>query len=219
MRSLALFFALVIAPCLHAQQACTRPICNVSPDSLQLSSLIDFNDVTSSIGIGSRIDEVLKRDGAAFGERFIGQTRHAHGDHDVISGAPILPLTLRDGGRGQTLGAMHLKGSIVLHGHGHRVYPKVEAVGEGSVAVLFDRDQPALSFDLRGGEQGFASVIFIRRDGSTIDTHTLGPLGEDSFGFERKSGQPDIAGFILLNTDPQGIALDNLRFDGFDLLG
>jgi len=31
--------------------------------------------------------------------------------------------------------------------------------------------------------------------------------------------QPDIAGFILLNTDPQGISVDNLRFEGCDLLG
>ncbi|MGB7317163.1 MAG: hypothetical protein WBC85_04280 [Planktotalea sp.] len=188
-------------------------------DSLRFSKIIDFDDVISSIGIGSRIDEVLIRDGAVFGERFAGQIRGASGDFDVISGVPVVPLTMLDGGPGQTLGAMHLLGTIVLHGHGHRTYPRVEAVGEGSLAVLFDRDQPSLAFDIRGGEQGFATVRFFRRDGSVIDTLTLGPLAEDSFGFTRQNSQPDIAGFLLLNTDPQGIALDNLRFEGFDLMG
>lgn len=219
MRCLVISLALLLAPPLAAQEKCARPICEVPPDSLRFTKLIDFDDVTSSIGIGSRIDEVLVRDGAIFGERFAGQKRETQGDFDVISGPPQLPLTILDGGPGQTLGAMHLLGTIVLHGHGHRTYPRVEAVGEGSVAVLFDRDQPSLSFDIRGGEQGYASVQFLRRDGSLIDTLTLGPLGEDSYGFMRQNMQPDIAGFVLLNTDPQGVALDNLRFEGFEMLG
>ncbi|MGH1577477.1 hypothetical protein [Planktotalea sp.] len=212
---LVLFFASPLA----AQETCSRAICQVPHDSLNFTKLIDFDDVMSSIGIGSRIDDVLVKDGAVFGERFAGQQRKASGDYDVISGAPLLPLTILDGGPGQTLGAMHLPGTIVLHGHGHRTYPRVEAIGEGSVAVLFDRDQPALSFDIRGGEQGYASVQFIRRNGTVIDTLTLGPLAEDSFGFMRQDMEPDIAGFLLLNTDPQGVALDNLRFESFDLMG
>lgn len=219
MRFLAFSLALFCATPLAAQSPCTRAICQVPHDGLRFTKLIDFDDVISSIGIGSRIDNVLVKDGAIFGERFAGQERVASGDYDVITGAPMLPLTILDGGPGQTLGAMHLLGTIVLHGHGHRTYPRVEAVGEGSVAVLFDRDQPALSFDIRGGEQGYATVQFINRGGTVIDTLTLGPLGEDSFGFSRQNMQPDIAGFILLNTDPQGVALDNLRFEGFDLMG
>lgn len=215
LRSLLILLALSTS----AAQACERAICLVPSQSLTFSRLIDFDDVTSSIGIGSRIDTVIARDGAQFGERFAGQTRSAQGDFDVITGAPHVPLAVIDGGPGQTLGAMHLLGTIVLHGHGHRSYPRVEAVGEGSVAVLFERDQPALAFDIRGGEQGYASVQFLRRDGSRIDTLTLGPLAEDSFAFMRKDMQPDIAGFILLNTDPQGVALDNLRFEGADLMG
>lgn len=219
MRVLALTFALLCAAPLGAQTSCARAICEVPQSSLSFTKLIDFNDVTSSLGIGSRIDEVLVRDGVVFGERFAGQIREASGDFDVITGTPLLPLTVLDGGPGQTLGAMHLLGTIVLHGHGNRSYPRVEAVGEGAVAVLFERDQPTLGFDIRGGEQGYASVQFLRRDGSVIDTLTLGPLAEDSYGFMREGMQPDIAGFILLNTDPQGIALDNLRFEGFDLMG
>ncbi len=219
MQRLALSFFCLLATPLAAQDTCSRAVCEVPHDSLRFTKIIDFDDVMSNMGIGSSIDEVLIRDGAVFGERFAGQQREENGDYDVISGAPFVPLQVLDGGPGQTLGAMHLPGTIVLHGHGHRTYPRVEAVGEGSIAVLFDRDQPSLSFDIRGGEQGYATVRFMRRDGSMIDTLTLGPLGEDSFGFARQKMQPDIAGFILLNTDPQGVALDNLRFEGFDLLG
>jgi len=104
-------------------------------------------------------------------------------------------------------------------GLGSRVYPKVEAVGEGAIAVLFERDQPALAFDIAGGEQGYASIKFINRQGEEIDTVTFSPLTEASYGFARQKMEPDIAGFILLNTDPQGISVDNLRFEGFDLMG
>ena len=41
---------------------------------------------------------------------------------------------------------------------------------------------------------------------------TLGPLAEDIFGFERAGGVGDIAGFLLTNDDPEGLALDNVRF-------
>ncbi len=219
MRILAIIFALLAAPPLVAQDACNRAVCLANPESLVFSKLIDFDDVLAALGLGSRLDEVLVRDGTAFGERFAGQTRKADGDFDVISGTPLLPLKVLDGGEGQTLGAMHVRGSIVLHGHGPRVYPKVEAVGEGSIAVLFERDQPALAFDIAGGEAGYATIQFIRRDGTAIDSVTFGPLAETSYAFTRQNMEPDIAGFVLINTDPQGISLDNLRFEGFDLMG
>ena len=85
-------------------------------------------------------------------------------------------------------------------GYGTAGFPKRDAQGEGAIAVQFDRDQPALAFDLRGGEGGTAQVQFLRRDGSVITTLQLGPLAED------------IAGFVLTNSDDQGLALDNLRF-------
>ena len=219
MRKTLLTLALLCAAPLAAQETCQRPVCLTDPNSLTFSKLIDFNDVLAALGLGSRLDDVLVRDGTIFGERFAGQTRVADGDFDVILGKPLVPLTVLDGGEGQTLGAMHVRGSIVLHGHGPRVFPKVEAVGEGSIAVLFERDQPALAFDIAGGEQGYASIQFIRRDGSEIDTVVFGPLGETSYAFTRQLMQPDIAGFVLVNTDPQGISLDNLRFEGFDLMG
>jgi hypothetical protein len=198
MRNTMFTLALLTTVPFAAQAACERPVCLTDPESLLFSKLIDFDDVMASLGLGSRLDDVLIRDGTTFGERFAGQSRHASGDFDVITGKPLLPLTVLDGGEGQTLGAMHVRGSIVIHGHGPRVYPKV---------------------DIAGGEQGYASIKFINRQGEDIDTVTFGPLTEASYGFARQKMEPDIAGFILLNTDPQGISVDNLRFEGFDLMG
>ena len=144
MRILAITLTFLFAAPLAAQTKCERAVCQAPFENLRFSKLIDFDDVLSSMGLGSRIDDVLVRDGVTFGERFAGQLREANGDFDVISGTPLLPLTILDGGPGQTLGAMHLQGTIVLHGHGNRTYPSVEAVGEGSIAVLFERDQPSL---------------------------------------------------------------------------
>ena len=219
MRQFIFSLALLSAAPLAAQDTCERAVCLVSPDSLTFSKLIDFNDVMAALGLGSQLDEILIRDCTTFGERFAGQSRQANGDFDVITGKPFVPLTVLDGGEGQTLGAMHVRGSIVLHGHGPRVFPKVEAVGEGSIAVLFERDQPALAFDIAGGEQGYASIQFINRQGEEIDTVTFGPLSAARYAFSRHLLPPDLAGFILVNTDPQGISVDNLRFEGFDLMG
>ena len=139
----------------------------------------------AALGLGSRLDEVLVRDGTTFGERFAGQTRQANGDFDVITGHPFRPLTVIDGGEGQTLGA-HTCARVdrVAWPRSH-VYPEVEAVGEGAIAVLFESDQPALAFDIAGGEQGYATIQFINRQGEQIDSVTYGPLDETSYAFVR----------------------------------
>jgi hypothetical protein len=77
---------------------------------------------------------------------------------------------------------------------------------------MFDADQPALAFDLRGGEGGLAQVQFLRRDGSIISQLSVRQVSEYAVGFKRKDGVSDIAGFVLMNVDPQGLAIDNLRF-------
>jgi hypothetical protein len=193
-------------------RACDAPVCMVDRDHIYLPEIVTFDDLPSGYGLGTRIDTVLDQPGARFGEHFHGQTRGAQGDHDLISGVARAPLTLRDGGEGETLGIMRLLGSNILLGHGPRKFPASEAVGEGAIAVLFDRDQAALGFDLRGGESGLAEVSFLTRDGRVIHRMTLGPVGEDQFTFARRDMQADIGGILIQNTDAQGIAIDNLVF-------
>lgn len=203
----------------QAALACDDPVCLVANDTFRFTQNVTFDDVPSSIGIGRAHDEVLRRPGAAFGERFAGQSVIENGTYDRIEGTPWAPLELRAGEPGRALGAMHVTGTTVLQGLGERGFPRVEAVGEGAIAVLFDRDQPAFSFELRGGEQGFATVVFLRRDGVTIQSLVIGPLGEGEHTFQRRDLVPDIAGFVLMNSDPQGIAMDNLRFENDQLMG
>ena len=199
--------------------ACDTPICEVAPETLRLSRHITFDDQLSSFGVGREIGGLLEQPGATFGERFAGQVLTPEGDFDRFTGQPLAPLTILSGDKGQTLGILRLMRTSVLQGHGPRGFPRSEAVGEGAVAVLFDHDQSALALDIRGGEQGYATLIFLRRNGTEIHRLSLGPLSETSHGFLRQGGISDIAGLIVTNSDPEGIALDNLRFDRDPVIG
>lgn len=192
--------------------ACDTRVCLVDPDALALPQIITFEDTRASYGPGHLVADVLQLDGASFGERFAGQTLSAEGDHDVLTGHALPPLTLLAGEEGQNLSVVYFAGNTVLNGYGVAGYPKRHAQGEGAIAFLFDEDQSALSFQLRGGEDGAARVVFYHRSGAEIMAMQLPPAGEHAFGFLRATGEADIAGVVITNTDPQGLALDNLRF-------
>jgi hypothetical protein len=204
----ALLFALLPTSAL----ACGGPICIVDPDSLVLPKIIDFDDLASGWGPGIEIDDVLPLKGASFGEHFAGQQVGNTDTFDEITGPAYQPLTLMAGPEGQNLSVVNFSGNAVINGWGAAGFPKREAQGEGAIAVLFDADQSALSFDLRGGEAGSAFVTFLRRDGGIIAVVPVTPTGEFAVGFIRANGQEDIAGFVITNTDPQGLAIDTLRF-------
>ena len=195
-----------------AALACGAPVCLVDPDSLALTQIITFDDMRSGGGPGHKVDDVLPLPGATFGERFAGQAVTLSGPHDQITGAPFSPLTMLPGAAGQNLSLVHFSGNTVLNGYGAAGFPKRDAQGEGAIAVLFDSDQSAFAFDLRGGEEGAAFVSFHRRDGSLISQVPVQPTGEFAVGFLRSDGHADIAGFVVTNNDPQGLAIDTLRF-------
>ena len=207
-RLAALFLALSPATAF----ACGQPVCLVDPDSLSLTKIITFEGERAGSGPGHNIDDVLPLQGATFGEHFAGQSVGARGPHDEVSGDAFAPLTMMAGRAGQNLSLVHFSGNTVLNGYGSAGFPKRDAQGEGAIAVLFDQDQSALAFDLRGGEDGAALVHFYRRDGSFIGPVPVQPTGEFAVAFLRSDGHADIAGFVLTNTDPQGLALDSLRF-------
>ena len=192
--------------------ACGAPVCLVDPDSLSFTQVITFEDVRSGAGPGYLIDEVLPLPGATFGERFAGQSISAQGTHDQVTGTAFAPLTMLPGDDGQNLSLVSYGGNTFLNGYGVKGFPKRDAQGEGAIAVLFDEDQSALAFELRGGESGVAFVSFHKRDGTSLGQVPVDPTGEFSVGFIRSDGRSDIAGFVLTNKDPQGMAFDTLRF-------
>jgi hypothetical protein len=70
-----------------------------------------------------------------------------------------------------------------------------------------------------GGEGGVAHILFLARDGTIIDQIDLSPLAEGAVGFARNAPAhtdpvADIAGLVISNHDPEGIALDAVAFDG-----
>ena len=199
---------------LLAQQAnaCDKAVCQVNPDALALTQIITFEDQQATMGPGILLDDVLVLPGAAFAERFVGQSLEFQGSHDAVVGQAMAPLTPQAGTPGQTMSLVMMGRNKVLNGYGPAAFPRREAQGEGAISVLFDEDQPALAFDLRGGEGGHARVQFLRRDGSVIAEVPVQSVSEYAVGFQRAGGVTDIAGFVLMNVDPQGLAIDNLRF-------
>ena len=204
----AVLFALSPLPAL----ACGGHVCLVDPDSLVLPEVITFDDTRAGYGPGHPVDDVLALNGAQFAERFAGQTIAVQGAHDAVDGPAFGPLTLMTGPEGQNLSVVNFMGITVLNGYGHAGFPKRDAQGEGAIAILFDTDQSALAIDVRGGEQGRAQVQFLRRDGSVLAQVPVNPIGEFGLGFARSKGTADIAGVVVTNTDPQGIAIDTIRF-------
>ena len=102
--------------------------------------------------------------------------------------------------------------------------------GEGALAVLFDHDQSAMGFRVhtdypdplgsRPAWRGQIEVRFHDRDGRLITRLQFHPgPGITDFGFKRVGARRDIAGVIILNTDPGGIAVDDIIFAMPPLLG
>ena len=199
-----------------AAQACDRPICEVGADTVAFARIITFDDQASGFGPGRPAADVIRMDGVSFGEHFAGQTLERIDDFDRVSGRAFGPLTIRPGATSENLTIIRLADTNVLSGYGPTGYPNHSATGEGAIAVMFDRDQPGIGFDLRGGEGGQATVMFLDRDGAVIDTHTVGPLAEISYAFRRQDDEADIAGVLITNEDPDGIALDQVRFEPFE---
>lgn len=211
---LAICFGLVP----FAADACDRPVC-LSADAVRMVHHVTFDDQPSAMGPGRQINGVLTMPGASFGERFEGQSLLDDRSFDLVTGPGAAPLTLIPGEMGHNLSILRLPGTNVLSGDGPLGFPDEGATGEGSVAVLFDQDQAAMRLALRGGEGGRVLLIFLGRDGRVIDSHTIGELSESTLTFIRQENVEDIAGVVLSNRDPEGIALDALSFGSAFLSG
>ncbi|MEM6309137.1 MAG: hypothetical protein AAF754_03725 [Pseudomonadota bacterium] len=110
------------------------------------------------------------------------------------------------------MSVVNLNRNNILNGFGPAGFPRPHAQGEGAIAVMFDTDQPALAFEVLGGEAGMVRVQFLRRDGTVIHDVKIATDGTLNLGFFRQDALADIAGFVMTNMDPQGLAIDNVRF-------
>lgn len=212
--SLKLLAAAALVATWGAQAA---PINQVAYASLTGTELITFDDVAGGAAPGTNYDAIFESGNTAFAERFVGQTNTPAGNFDLLSGTPSGPLALAVGAAGQNLNVFDNSGSQVLTGLGPLGFDDLDAIGEGSIALLFDFDQSEFGFQLLGTESGTATVSFFQRNGSLIETVVLqlpGAIpGEAFYGFSRDGGLKDIAGISIHNTDGGGIGFDNLKHD------
>ncbi len=189
------------------------PINQVAYGSLTGTQTVTFDDVAGGGAPGTNYDGIMVSGGVSFGERFAGQTNTPSGDFDVLGGTPTASLSVVTGSANQNLNVFVNNGTQVLTGLGPRGFPSFDAIGEGSIALLFTSDQSQFGFQLVGGNAGTATLGFYRRDGSLIDQIILAGLGDAYYGFSREGGVFDIAGVSIFNNDLAGIGFDNLKFD------
>lgn len=214
----AIGFATALSVCsLQAPAVEAAPINEVDYFSLTVGQTIDFDSIAGGTPPGTNYDDLLNFGGVLIGERFAGQTISSIGNSDSLSAAPTGPISVVPGAPGQNLAVLSIPAEGVptdaVVGLGRLGFPNPLAIGEGAVAILFDNNQSQFGFQSLGGDLGSANFDFFRRDGSLIQGLTPTRLGSNSFGFEREGGLNDIAGISIWNTDPGGIAFDNIIFD------
>ncbi len=176
--------------------------------------------------------------GLAVASHFEGQqtailTRRDGARHDSLTTAratPPLRLSTGPDGQGMAVARHRGFGSNAAFPIGPDGFDRLSGRGEGSLAILFDHDQRATGLLIhsdypdplgsRPAPRGAARVIFLARDGTVLgQVHVALTEGVTALGFQTASGQPLIAGMVILNTDPGGIAVDDILFARAALMG
>lgn len=211
--------------------ALADPILRVPYSELEprLVNRVDFETYPRHLSPGTMLEGVQTFEGASIAERFVGQVITQHQGFDRLTPMAQGPLRLQAGAPGQNLSVSFIfMLSNQLEGLAPPGYPAREASGEGAISILFDRDQFALGFRVAaelppreaGPARGMMTVTFYRRDGSMIDTMPVElEWGRAAYGFLRNGEERDIAGIAITNSDPAGIAIDDLIFDQDLVLG
>ncbi|WP_212524470.1 hypothetical protein [Actibacterium sp. MT2.3-13A] len=197
----------------------------------------DFDLLPQRPEPGHNFDHGLAFAGGRIGERFAGQRleviEQAPGlPHDRAAGTPEAPLALVPGAPGQGLSVSFHRafGSNALYPLGPRGFPLAEARGEGSAAFLFAEDSCAVALRLHteylddlgtnAGHRGEVSFTFYDRDGRVLGRALRSvPGGISEHGFQTEDGAARIAGVLVENLDPGGVALDDIRFGCIPRLG
>lgn len=211
-----LFKTAIVASCIQSANA---GIIQVDKDSLSGIAGANFEDLNLSDWEQVTFGEIFESGNTSFGESFVGQTVSSNGDFDNLTGQPSAPLQLVAGGELTNVtavdGGAGDVGNTAIAGSGPLGYPNANAVGEGSIAILFDFDQSEFGFDIVGSDGGSATAQFWARDGSLIDEILFDLKRQvfDSFGFVTDDSTQSVAGVSIFNNDPGGIGFDNFIFD------
>ena len=184
----------------------------LDPDDVACSQFVGFGDLDGGPNPGTNYDGLIATGGMLFAERFAGQSLGYSGDFDVVTGSPSNPLLLQVGAAGANLNVFDYNGHV-LNGLGPLLFPDLDAIGEGAMAMQFPVPQSQVRFDLVGGNGGSATLEFYGADGSLIDQVTVSGLADLAYGFGTAGGTPIIAGILIQNTDAAGIGVVNICYD------
>ncbi|TKZ21318.1 hypothetical protein FAP39_06140 [Shimia litoralis] len=225
MRVLCLIFAL-LACTAHAQ------ITQVAYDDLNqiLSGKITFETLPQKPEPGFNLNAPIRSDGAWLGAYFAGQTlvQSLAGNgtpHDTL-GHPFAhrPLSIKADENGENLSVAFHRGfrSNAVLPLGPLGFENISGRGEGALAILFDTNQFAAGFRVHTSyetplgtaqKRGTITATFFSRQGVPLASMTLTPdQGISDFGFRILPGSRPFAGILISNSDPGGIAIDDIVF-------
>ena len=224
MRLILVLFALSTAP-LWAE---VQPV-PYADLQRELSSTITFETLPQRPEPGFNLDHPVRVSGAWLGEHFAGQSIRdlpatMGTPHDAL-GHPFghRPLAIRPGKQGQNLSVAYHRGfgSNAVLPLGPLGFRQISGRGEGALAILFDSDQWAFGFRLHtdyarplgnATERGEIRVYTFTRQGYPLDQATIyPPEGISEHGFSVTEG-PLVGGILITNSDPGGVALDDILF-------
>ena len=222
---LTMFFALALGSFLPstgmAQEVLLAPYDNLKQE---MDARITFESLPSRSEPGLNFDAPMRLGRTWLGRNFAGQSTEKIDGFDRVSGSPSAPLVVRPGPPGKNLSVAYHQGfdSNALFPVGPAGFPALAARGEGAIAILFDQGQRAVAVKVHsdyvtplGGAPapGHVTLLLYTRQGTLIDRHDS-PLdpGITKIGLRRTNGLPDIAGVVVLNDDPGGIAIDDILY-------
>lgn len=202
----------------------------------ELDARIDFDGFQAGPEPGLELERMVAGAGATLsaylaGQR-LGQTVLPEvwggGRHSALAPGSILDLPLSPAGKGTLVIAEHRGfGSNALFPVGPDGAANMSGRGEGVLSILFEVDQNAIGLRVHSDypdplgsrpPPGMVTIYFFNRSGALIDTQTaVLDRGITELGYHAVNGS--IAAVVITNTDPGGIAIDDILFQLIALIG
>lgn len=194
------------------------------------SDRIGFETLPQTPEPGIELRSLMRFEGAWVGEHLAGQDviRYPIENETVfdhLQGVPLAPLRAVAGA--ENLSVAYHRGfeSNAALPLGPAGFDAIEGRGEGAMSVVFDHGQAAIGLKIHAEYEsllgiikpvGLVEISFYQKDGGVIATEFIIPdEGVNALGYQ--SSTP-IHAITITNTDPGGIAIDDILFQTAPLM-